>query len=219
MTGGGGVNYIINSLSGKLLRVSWNYLITFKTFIKISMHNIIDNIYLDIQFFNKSITFISFDIPTLIDKDPTMLDKALNDVFKFFYKGVVHVPYLLTVYPIDQAENTFRTIQRGKHHGKIILSFNEEYKAKAPVLYKAKESLKLDPNATFLFISGLGGLDHSLARKFIMSGAYYIAFISQFKDTKPKAKAILEELTAYGAQVKVFYSNITNQAFFLTTIK
>lgn len=216
VTGGRGVDCVLNSLSGELLRVSWNCLATFGTFVEIGRRDITDNMRLDMRPFGKSTTFTSFDIPTLIDEDPATLGEALNDVFRLLHEGIVHVPYPLTVYPIGQVENVFRIMQQGKHRGKIVLSFNEEDKAKAPVLCKAKDSLKLDPNATFLFIGGLG---RSLAREFVASGARHIAFVSRSGDTKPEAKAIVEELAAHGAQVKVFCGDIADQFSFLAAMK
>lgn len=215
MTGGRGVDCVLNSLSGELLRVSWNCLATFGTFVEIGMRDITDNMRLDMRPFGKSATFTSFDIPTLIEGDPAALGDVLNDVFKLLHDEILHVPYPLTVYPIGQAENAFRIMQQGKHRGKLVLSFSDEDKAKAPVLCKASDSLKLDPHATYLFIGGLGGLGRSLAREFVASGARHLAFISRSGDSKPEAKTTVDELAAHGAQVKVFVGDVADQASFL----
>jgi len=219
VTNGRGVDCVLNSLSGELLRVSWNCLATFGTFVEIGMRDITDNMRLDMRPFVKSATFTSFDIPTLIQEDPAALGEALDDVFKLLHEGILHVPYPLTVYPIGKVESAFRIMQQGKHRGKIVLSFSEEDKAKAPVLCKAKDSLKLDPNATYLFIGGLGGLGRSLAKEFVASGARHIAFISRSGDTKQEAKDIVDELTAHGAQVKVFRGDVAKQASFLEAME
>ncbi len=110
-------------------------------------------------------------------------------------------------------------MQQRKHRGKIVLPFSEEDKAKAPVLCKAKGSLKLDPDATYLFIDGLGGLGCSLAREFVASEARHIAFVSRFGDTKPEAKAIVDELAAHGAQVKGFCGDVADQVSILAAME
>jgi NADPH:quinone reductase-like Zn-dependent oxidoreductase/NAD(P)-dependent dehydrogenase (short-subunit alcohol dehydrogenase family) len=219
VTGGRGVDCVLNSLSGELLRVSWNCLATFGTFVEIGLRDITDNMRLDMRPFGKSATFTFLDIPTLNDEDPAALGKALNDVFKLLHEGILHVPYPMTVYPVGQVEDAFRIMQQGKHRGKIVLSFSEEDKAAAPVLCQAKDSLKLDPDATFLFIGGLGGLGRSLAREFVASGARHIAFVSRSGDTKPEAKSIVDELTAHGAQVKVFCGDVADQVSFLAAME
>lgn len=57
------------------------------------------------------------------------------------------------------------------------------------MLCRAKDSLKLDSNAMFFFIDGLGGLGRSLAREFVASGPRHIAFISRSGNFKPEARA------------------------------
>ena len=72
---------------------------------------------------------------------------------------------------------------------------------------------------TFLFIGGLGGLGRSLAREFVASGARHIAFLSRSGDRKPEAKAIIDELGAQGAQVKVFPGDVADQSSFLAAME
>jgi NADPH:quinone reductase-like Zn-dependent oxidoreductase/NAD(P)-dependent dehydrogenase (short-subunit alcohol dehydrogenase family) len=218
VTGGRGVDCVLNSLSGELLRVSWTCLATFGTFVEIGMRDITDNMRLDMRPFGKSATFTFFDIPTLIKEDPAALGEALDDVFKLFQDGVLRVPYPLTVYPVGQVQDAFRIMQQGKHRGKLVLSFDEKDTKEAPILCKAKNSLKLDANSTYLFIGGLGGLGSSLAKELVASGARHIAFLSRSGDTKTGAKAIIKELAALGAQVKTFCSDVADQASFLAAM-
>ena len=53
VTGGSGVDYILNSLSGELLQVSWGCLATFRTFIEIGLRDITDNMRLDMRSFQQ----------------------------------------------------------------------------------------------------------------------------------------------------------------------
>lgn len=107
-------------------------------------------------------------------------------------------------------------MEQGKHRGKMVLSFSEEDKAKAPVLCKAKDSLELDPNAMFLFIGGLG---RSLAREDVASGARCITFVSRSGDTEPETKANVDELPAHGAPVKMFCGDVADQVSFLAAME
>lgn len=91
--------------------------------------------------------------------------------------------------------------------------------AQAPVLRKAKDSLKLDPEATYLVVGGLGGLCRNLAKKFVASGARNIAFLSRSGDTTPAAKAIVDELAAGEVQVKAYRGDITDNAFCLAALE
>ncbi|KAG9769377.1 putative polyketide synthase, partial [Aureobasidium melanogenum] len=214
VTGGRGVDCLLNSLSGELLRVSWMCLAPFGTFVEIGTRDITDNMRLDMRPFAKSATFTSFDIPTTIKEDPAALGEALHSAFHLLLQGKLHVPKPLTVYPCGQAESAFRTVQQGKHRGKLVLSFSDESKTKAPVMCKAKDSLRLDPGLTYLIVGGLGGLGRSLAKEFVASGARHLAFMSRSGDSKPEAKATVDQLENLGARIKVLRADVADQTAF-----
>ena len=218
VTGGRGVDCVLNSLSGELLRVSWGCLATFGTFVEIGLRDITDNMRLDMRPFSKSTTFTFIDGLALLEQAPDTVGEVFTEVFKLLHKGVLRTPYPMTVYPVGQVEDAFRTMLQGKHRGKMVLSFMEG-NLEAPVLSKSKDSLKLDPFATYLFVGGLGGLGRSLAMEFVASGARHIAFVSRSGDTKPEAKAVVDELSGRGAQVKVYRSDIADEASFLSAME
>ena len=218
VTGGRGVDCVLNSLSGELLRVSFSCLATFGIFVEIGLRDITNNMRLDMRPFGKSTTFTFCNVHTLLEEDPAMLGEILSEAYTLVHKGVLRPPRPITVYPVCQVEDAFRTMQQGKHRGKMVLSFSED-NAKAPVLCKAKDSLKLDPDATYLFIGGLGGLGRSLAMEFVASGARYIAFVSRSGDTKSEAKAVVHELAARGAQVKVYRGDVSDEVSLLAAME
>ena len=173
---------------------------------------------LDMRPFGKSTTFSFINMITLLQEDPDTLGEILREVFKLLHKGVPRPAHPVTVYPVGRVEDAFRIMQQGKHRGKMILSFTED-NAKVPILCKAKDSLKLDPDATYLIVGGLGGLGRSLAMKFVASGARHIASLSRSGDTKPEAKAVIDQLTARGAQVKVYRGDVADEGSFLDAMK
>ena len=218
VTGGRGVDCVLNSLSGELLRVSWGCLATFGTFVEIGLRDITDNMRLDMRPFSKSTTFTFINVNTLLEQDPDTVSEIFTEVFKLLHMGILRTPYPMTIYPVGQAEDAFRTMLQGKHRGKMMLSFTEG-NLEAPVLSRSRDSLKLDPNGTYLFVGGLGGLGRSLATGLVASGARHIAFVSRSGDTKPEAKALVDELTGRGAQVKVYRSDIADEASFLSAME
>ncbi|KAF2096874.1 reducing polyketide synthase [Rhizodiscina lignyota] len=217
ITSGRGVDCILNSLSGELLRASWGCLATFGTFIEIGLRDITNNMRLDMRPFRKSTTFTFINNHTLYEEDPAAFGDMLKEAFKLLDKGILRAPSPMNVYPINQAGDAFRTMQQGKHRGKLVLSFPDD--AQAPVLRKAKDSLKLDPEATYLFVGGLGGLGRSLAKEFVASGARNIAFLSRSGDTTPQAKAVLDELSGQGILVKAYRGDIADETSFFAAME
>lgn len=212
VTNGRGVDCVLNSLSGELLRTSWECLATFGTFVEIGLRDILDNTRLDMRPFGKSTTFTFFNQFTLYEEDPAALGQILDEAFKLVHEGTLRAPSPLTVHSTGQVGDAFRTIQQGKHRGKMVLSFTDN--AEVPILRKAKNSLKLSADVTYLLVGGLGGLGRSLARQFIACGARNLAFLSRSGDASPDAKALIKELSDMGANVKAYQGDVSDPTSF-----
>lgn len=210
VTRGRGVNCVLNSLSGELLKAGWECLAPFGTFIEIGLRDILDNAHLDMRPFAKGTTFTFLDTFGLLKEDPDYLGSILKDAFQLISLFSLKAPSPLTVQPIGNVGDAFRTIQQGKHRGKMVLSFQDN--APVPILRKAQDSLRLDPKATYLLVGGLGGLGRSLARQFVASGARNIVFISRSGDETSEAQALIKELSV--ARVRAFKGDVTEAASF-----
>lgn len=125
VTGGRGVDCVLNSLAGELLRVSWGCLAAFGTFVELGLRDITDNMRLDMRPFSKSTTFTSINVIHLLEQGPDTVGEIFTEVFKLLHKGLLRTPYLMTIYPVGQVEDAFRTMLQGKHRGKMLLSFTE----------------------------------------------------------------------------------------------
>ncbi|KAK7931569.1 polyketide synthase [Apiospora marii] len=214
-TGGRGVDCVLNSLSGELLRVSWEgCLAPFGTFVEIGLRDITQNTRLDMRPFRHSLTFAFMDIADFFTQDLDALGRILDECFALVRRGVLTVSAPLTVYPVGEVGTAFRTMQQGKHRGKLVLSLEGD--ARAPVLRRAKDALRLDPGATYLFVGGLGGLGRSLAREFVQCGARNLAFISRSGDASAAARALLNDDLAGldGVRAKVYRADVADEASF-----
>ncbi|KAK1993635.1 KR domain-containing protein [Colletotrichum falcatum] len=218
VTGGRGVDCVLNSLSGELLRQSFGCLATFGTFVEIGLRDITDNTRLDMRPFQKSTTFSFINMVTFLQENPDAMGEVLRDVFDLVSRGVLEPAHPVTVYPVGEIEGAFRVMQQGKHLGKMVLSYTQGG-GRAPVLCKAKDSLRLDPAASYLIIGGLGGLGRSLATEFVACGARNIAFVSRSGDSRPEAKTTVDQLVARGANVKVYRADVSDEASFTAVMR
>ena len=98
-----------------------------------------------------------------------------------------------------------------------VLSF--AVNAQAPILQKANRISKIDPEATYLFVGGLGGLDRSLTKEFVVSGATNIAFLSRSADTMAQAKAVVDELASGGVHIRAYRDDISDVTSFMAAWK
>ena len=214
VTEGNGVDCVLNSLSGELLFASWSCVAPFGTFIEIGLRDITDNTRLGMAHFRKNYCFTFFDIKNIPKNTlATILDRTV----RLIRQGYVSTVNPLTTYAFGQIKEAYRTMQQGKHHGKLILSLSGD--VRVPLLLRVEESLKLNSKATYLLIGGLGGLGRSLAQLFITSGARNIAFISRYTDTSPQAKELVAKLTGQGVNIRVFRGDIADQESILAALQ
>lgn len=216
ITGGRGVDCILNSLADELLRASWDSscLAPFGTFVEIGLRDITANSQLDMRPFVKNATFAFCDILNYPLED---LGSVLAEVYELVEQGHLSPAFPLKAYQAGQVEDVFRIMQQGKHTGKAVLSFagaddNNDNNARAPVFQRAGDLFRLDPAATYLLVGGMGGLGRSLARSFAAAGARNIAFLSRSGDGTDEAKALVAELAARGVTVRPYRADITDAA-------
>lgn len=218
MTNGKGVDCILNSLSGELLRQSWYCLATFGTFVEIGLRDITGNTRLDMKPFMQNTTFTFFNLLLVMEHLPDEMAEIVTNVYDLVHQGVLYAPTVLTTYPLGAMEEAFRLMQSGRHLGKLVLTMGAE--PQAPVLHKASNSLKLDPNSTYLLVGGLGGLGRSLAGMFIDSGARNIAFVSRSGDSGAEAKKTMETLAARpGVNVKAYKADMADLGSFAAAME
>ncbi|KAK7698841.1 Reducing polyketide synthase hmp8 [Diaporthe eres] len=217
VTSGRGVDCVLNSLSGELLRRSWECVAMFGTFVEIGLRDITNNMRLDMRPFIKCTTFAFINLTNFFNDHKDIAGQILQDTFDLVHKGVLYAPSPLTAYPVGEIESAFRTMQRGKHRGKLALSFPDG--ARAKVYRRAKDALKLDSGATYLIVGGLGGLGRSLAREFVACGARHIAFLSRSGASTAEAREVLEELSARGARARAYRADVADEASFLAAME
>jgi zearalenone synthase (highly reducing iterative type I polyketide synthase) len=189
----------------------------FGTFVEIGLRDITNNMRLDMRPFIKCTTFAFINLTNFFIEHKDIAGQILQDAFNLVHKGVLYAPTPLTAYPIGEIETAFRTMQRGKHRGKLVLSYPEG--ALAKVYCRARDALKLDPTATYLIVGGLGGLGRSLAREFVTCGAQHIAFLSRSGAAGIENSSLIEEISARGARVKAYSADVADKSSFLMAME
>jgi acyl transferase domain-containing protein/NADPH:quinone reductase-like Zn-dependent oxidoreductase len=120
-TNGRGVDVVINSLAGDLLRETWETLAPFGRFIEIGKADITKNTRLDMLPFEYNVSFASIDLTKVAQYKPKLMKRLLDNVHDLMSKGTVSPILPLTTYRISELETAFRTLQTGKAMGKIVV--------------------------------------------------------------------------------------------------
>jgi NADPH:quinone reductase-like Zn-dependent oxidoreductase len=120
-TGGIGVDVVINSLAGDLLRETWECLAPFGRFIEIGKADITKNTRLDMLPFENNVTFASVDLTKVAKYKPQLMKRLMGDVCQLVREKSVHPILPLSIYRISDIEKAFRALQTGKSMGKIVI--------------------------------------------------------------------------------------------------
>ena len=209
MTGGRGVDCILNSLSGQALQETWRCIAPFGTFVEIGMRDILDNSGLDMRPFMQDSTFSFMNMKHVMVGHPKLMKEILDGTFDLLRRGIIRKVSPVTSYSISCVEDAFRLMQSGKHLGKIAVTWTKS--EAVPVLHRPRSSTILSPDGTYVLCGGLGGLGRSLADLLIQMGARHLCFISRSGKKSAAAADLVEKLENQSITTTIYSCDIANE--------
>ena len=122
-----GVDVVLNSLSGEGLYESWSCLRPFGRFIELGKADINSSANLPMSPFSQNVTFSSVDLGVVMDKAKPVMAATLKAVMALLEEPArISTPQPLHVYKLSELEKAFRSIQSGKHIGKVVVEMDED---------------------------------------------------------------------------------------------
>ncbi|KGO77525.1 Acyl transferase/acyl hydrolase/lysophospholipase [Penicillium italicum] len=208
-TGEVGVDVIVNSLAGDLLRETWECLAPFGRFVEIGKADITKNTRLDMQPFEYNVSFSSVDLTKVGKSKPQLMKRLLDDVCRLISEGLVHPVLPISIYRTSDIEKAFRTLQIGKSMGKIVVvpHDGDQVKAVAP---KTSPTL-LRPDASYILIGGTGGLGRSIAKWMSSKGAKNIVLVSRRATINDKVQSLVDTVAPLGVRIVVKACDVSSQ--------
>ena len=125
-TNGEGVDVVLNSLAGDMLRASWDCLAPFGRFVEIGKRDILRNSRLEMSRFDNNLSFSSVDLVAVSKRRPNIMKRLLSDVFELFQNGSVRPVTPITSFDVSQIETAFRSLQGGRGHGKSVIELQTD---------------------------------------------------------------------------------------------
>ncbi|KAG9512424.1 putative polyketide synthase, partial [Aureobasidium melanogenum] len=208
VTGGKGVDIVLNSLGGDFLRESWDCLAPFGRFIEIGKADITKNSRLEMAQFEYNVSFASVDLTKVAAYRPKLMKRLLNDVEKLMSSGSIRPVGPITSYGINDVEAAFRSLQSGKSMGKLVIAPQPGDLVQAIAPKKTASLFKGD--ASYLLVGGTGGLGCSIARWMASRGAKHICLSSRRANITPRLEALINDLAKLGTKVSVRACDVAN---------
>ncbi|KAI0474037.1 hypothetical protein GGR56DRAFT_696770 [Xylariaceae sp. FL0804] len=186
LTGGRGVDAVLNSLAGELLSASWRCVAPFGHFLELGKRDVYANTRLEMRPFDRHVTFAAVDLSAVFQQRPAWGARLLADCFRLFETGELTPVTPVEVFPVDRVEAAFRHMQAGRHSGKIVV----EVPADGAVVPVAPQPLPLSSlphedaeflraDATYVIAGGAGGLGRAIARWMVDRGARHVLLLAR----------------------------------------
>ena len=207
MTAHRGVDVVLNSASGQSLLDTWECISSFGTFVEIGKTDIYRNSCLNMQPFDRNVSFSSVDLTYISRSQPARVRALLVKVFDLFKSGNLRALHPITTMPITEIESAFRLIQSRSHIGKLVLESGKDTVVKSA---DNRQNLrKLDSNETFVIAGGLGALGLKLCCFLNRLGAGHIVVLSR-QSPSHNAKSVFDELKIAGTSILSLRCDITD---------
>ncbi|KAI8155693.1 Compactin diketide synthase [Colletotrichum sp. SAR 10_71] len=215
-----GVDVVLNSLGGELLRQSWDCIAPFGRFIDIGKADIIANNTLPMGPFNKNVTFSAVDLVVVHEEAKPLMKRILQDVVRLFeeHPGLAE-PKPLHVFSPSKLEEAMRFLQGGKNTGKVVIDFD----ASDEVIYRPspQPGLEFTDHATYIVSGGLGGLGQEIVRWMVSRGAKNLLLLSS-RGAQGRADAMkfINELEGtHEVKILAPACDITNRTLLAETLR
>ncbi len=204
ITGGEGVDVVLNSLAGEFIPRSLATLRAGGRFLEIGMVDILQNNPLGLREFHKSLSFSSVNLAHMFVSRTAFCGEMLTEVLDHF-RGGRFTPLRRQSFPLSEAEEAFRFMAQAKHIGKVVVTLDEPEFLVAP---SSPQPVTFREDATYLVTGGLGGLGLVLAEWMVERGARNLVLMGRSGATSTAAAEALAAMQARGASVVVAKADV-----------
>ena len=201
-----GVDVVMNSLAGEALELSWSCLAPFGRFVELGKRDIAINSRLAMRNFQKNTTFTTLDASLELSRLGSR-HKPWQELMDWYRAGKIRPPVPITTYGVSELELALRTMQSGKHVGKLVVVPREDEKV---ICTPATTKRLFRGDASYLLVGGLGGIGRALLSWMFENGARNFILASPSGSEKPRSQEAVAHLVRLGAKVIVFKCDVSN---------
>jgi acyl transferase domain-containing protein/aryl carrier-like protein len=204
ITGGRGVDVVLNSLAGEAIRKGMSCLAPFGRFVELGMRDIFQNTKVGLRPFKDGISFASVS-PRLTKDKPQVVRSCLDELVRLFNERKLH-PLPHRVFSLGDAVHAFKHMAQGRHTGKIVISFRDE---EVEMVGPAVERFKPHENASYLVTGGLSGFGLATAEWLVGNGARTLVLAGRTGSPSAMAQESIERMRAKGATVVIVRADVS----------
>ncbi len=209
LTGGRGVDVVLNALASEAIPMGLACLAESGRFVEIGKRDIYQNSRLPLWSLRRNASFHVVAMDAVFAGDAEQTRELMARIAGLVEKGALTaLPY--RSFPASRIDAAFRLMAGGKHTGKVIVAFSDSF-----VLHKGEPPLppfEIKPDGAYLITGGLGGFGRVLSEWLVECGARHLVLSSRSGASTPEAQAFVAQLEAKGVHTTVAKADIGSAA-------
>jgi len=195
LTGGEGIDVVLNSLGPDHIRESLALLREGGRFVEIGKADVYDDA--RIAALGRNLSYFHFDLVTMSQQTPALVQELLADCLARCASGPWG-PLPLRSYPLADTIGAFRHMARARHVGKVVVTW--------PAAPRRRE---IRSDVSYLVTGGLGALGLELASWLVEQGATALTLVGR-SEPRPAAVEAIAALRSKGTRVQVVAADVTD---------
>ena len=200
----GGVDVVLNSLSGEAMERSLSTLRPFGRFVELGKRDYVADTRLGLRPFRRNLSYFGVDIDQLLS-DGDRASSLFAEIMGLFATNALKpLPY--RVFPASETLDAFRLMQQSGHIGKIVIQ-----PPTSPVPESRRgEPFRFDPARTHIVTGGFGGFGVEAARWLVDRGVRHLVLTGREGPRSEDALALVDALKARGVDLTVAHCDVAD---------
>ena len=204
VTGGRGVDIVLNSLTGRFITQSLKCLAPFGRFVELGKSDIYRNSKLSLERLGENISYFVVDVDRLAVQKPELHQQVMTEVVALFERGELE-PHEITEFPISKLPEAMRFMTRAAYRGKIVMNMQNDRVRTLPPRHAT-----FRPDRTYLISGGASGFGLEIARWMADRGARHLVLLSRSGPKSDADRAAVETMMEQGVQVLLAQADVTD---------
>ncbi|MCK5067959.1 MAG: SDR family NAD(P)-dependent oxidoreductase, partial [Bacteroidales bacterium] len=204
LTGGAGVDIVLNSLSGEAIFKSIRCLAPYGRFVEIGKTDIYRNSKLGLQPFGNNLSYFGVDVDRLFKQKEQFSGELFQKAIDYFVENRFPV-HPSVVYPIAEIRDAFQYMAGARHIGKIIVGMDGEVQVAPPREITFKEK------ASYMITGGCSGFGLAVADWMTTKGAGHLVLMSRSGPKSDVEKKIISKMRDRGVDVMIAKGDVANR--------
>ena len=210
LTGGEGVDVVLNSLAGEAIRRNLRALKPFGRFLELGKRDFFENTPIGLRPFKDNISYFGIDADQLQLARPALAGRLFREVMALFREGELF-PLPHKVYPAAHVVEAFRAMQQSRHIGKVVVAMDDSVRPTESPAHQSRARVTFSKDSTWLITGGIAGFGLESARWLAGRGVGRLVLLGRRGLQTPGATEAVESLEAIGAQVEVFACDVSQR--------